>query len=187
MFNISSIISMSIVERSFVMAYKKFFIIVAFTSLIIFIGSCSKKDVTQGEPSFTVSDTDTSGEHEFTEEPVETEKISSDLQTVYFAFDSYALSNEARRTLKDNAEWLKKNPTAMIQIEGHCDERGTTEYNLALGERRANAASEYLKSLGIQKSRISIISYGEERPVDNGHDETAWAKNRRAEFVVLSK
>jgi peptidoglycan-associated lipoprotein len=82
---------------------------------------------------------------------------------------------------------LKQNGNARVQIEGHCDERGTTEYNLALGERRANAVREFLMKMGIPKSRIDTISYGKERPSDMGHDDAAWAKNRRAVFVITSK
>jgi peptidoglycan-associated lipoprotein len=80
-----------------------------------------------------------------------------------------------------------KHPTVKIQIEGHCDERGTNEYNLALGERRANSAKKYLISLGMPADQISTISYGEEKPLDPGHNEEAWAKNRRGHFIVLSK
>ncbi len=163
---------------------------VVLISIGLLFCACSKKDVTQGEPGFTVSDSDAEA---VSQEKADESSISleeskpSELNTIYFDFDSYALSPASRNTLKSSADWLKKNSSVRIQIEGHCDERGTTEYNLALGERRANAASDYLKSLGIDKSRISIISYGEERPVDTGHDEASWAKNRRAEFVVLSK
>jgi peptidoglycan-associated lipoprotein len=89
--------------------------------------------------------------------------------------------------LKESAALLKKNPKWKIQIEGHCDERGTVEYNLALGERRANSTKRYLVSLGITSDRISTISFGKERPLDPGHNEEAWAKNRRAHIVVLSK
>jgi len=109
-------------------------------------------------------------------------KISS-LETVLFNFDDFSLSEEARQIMARNAEWLKKY-NVVIQIEGHCDERGANEYNLALGEKRANAARDYLVALGIDAARLTIISYGEEIPVDPGHDDTAWAKNRRAEFIV---
>ena len=89
--------------------------------------------------------------------------------------------------LKENAELLKKYPKVKIQIEGHCDERGTNEYNLALGERRANSTKNYLVSLGISPDRISTISYGEEKPLDPGHNEEAWAKNRRAHTIITAK
>ncbi|MCX5867244.1 MAG: peptidoglycan-associated lipoprotein Pal [Proteobacteria bacterium] len=109
-------------------------------------------------------------------------KISA-LETVRFNFDDFSLSEEARQILAKNAEWLKKY-NVVIQIEGHCDERGANEYNLALGEKRAKTARDYLVALGIDTTRLTIISYGEEIPVDPGHDDTAWAKNRRAEFIV---
>jgi peptidoglycan-associated lipoprotein len=106
---------------------------------------------------------------------------------VHFDFDKYDIRREDEEILRENVAWLKKNPKMKIQIEGHCDERGTAEYNLALGERRANNTKMYLVSLGISSDRISAISYGEERPLDPGHNEEAWAKNRRAHIVVLSK
>lgn len=104
------------------------------------------------------------------------------LQKVYFAYDSFALSPQAQATLKDNAAKIKQAPGVMIQIEGHCDERGTQEYNLALGEKRALAVRDYLIQLGIAGNRLVTISYGEEDPAVLGHDEAAWSKNRRAEF-----
>jgi peptidoglycan-associated lipoprotein len=104
------------------------------------------------------------------------------LKTIYFDFDKYNLRDDAKRTLEGNAKVLMANPRARIVIEGHCDERGTTEYNLALGERRASTARDYLIRLGVAASQISIISYGEERPVSLGHDEDSWATNRRGEF-----
>ncbi|MCS6878609.1 MAG: peptidoglycan-associated lipoprotein Pal [Geminicoccaceae bacterium] len=103
---------------------------------------------------------------------------------VFFAFDSAALDDAARQTLERQAAWLKQYPAVSVTIEGHCDERGTREYNLALGERRAQAVKNYLVALGISPDRIRTISYGEERPADPGHDETAWALNRRAVTVV---
>jgi peptidoglycan-associated lipoprotein len=106
---------------------------------------------------------------------------------INFDFDKYDLKPRAREILADKAHFMKNYPTVKVLIEGHCDERGTNEYNLALGERRARAAMNYLISLGIDANRISIISYGEERPLDPGHNEEAWAKNRRAHFVITSK
>ncbi len=106
------------------------------------------------------------------------------VRDLHFEFDQYDLGTEARRTLEDLAQALKANPAFAIRIEGHADERGTTEYNLALGERRAQAAKDYLVSLGVPADRIETISYGEERPLDPGHDELAWALNRRAHFLV---
>ena len=103
---------------------------------------------------------------------------------VFFAFDKYNLTPEARYTLQQQAAWLAEHSGVNVIVEGHCDERGTREYNLALGERRANAAADYLMTLGVASNRISTISYGKERPVDPASNETAWAKNRRAVTVV---
>jgi len=108
----------------------------------------------------------------------------SALETVYFDFDKSDLRQDARNTLTKNAEILLKSKQATkIKIEGHCDERGSAEYNLALGERRAKSAMQYLVTLGVQPDRLSIISYGKEKPAVQGNNEDAWAKNRRAEFV----
>jgi peptidoglycan-associated lipoprotein len=112
---------------------------------------------------------------------------SSLIKDVHFGFDRYDLTPKSREILAQNAELLLKNPRVKIQIEGHCDERGTVEYNLALGERRANSTRQYLISLGVSADRISTISYGEEMPLDPRRNEEAWAKNRRAHFIVLSR
>ncbi len=109
------------------------------------------------------------------------------LKDIHFDFDEYDIRPGDAEILKENAALLKKFSNVKIQIEGHCDERGTIEYNLALGERRANNAKQYLISLGISPDRISTISYGKERPLDPGHNEEAWAKNRRAHPIILSK
>jgi peptidoglycan-associated lipoprotein len=106
------------------------------------------------------------------------------LAPVYFDFDQAVILESQRQALLQNAEWLKSNPQAKIRIEGHCDERGTSEYNLALGQKRAEAAKRFLEGLGISSQRMMTISYGEERPVAEGHTEEAWAKNRRDEFVL---
>ncbi len=103
---------------------------------------------------------------------------------IHFEFDSSTLTPEAQLTLKKKAEWLQNNPEAMSTIEGHCDERGTSEYNLALGDRRATSAKNFLVDLGISASRLTTISYGEERPIDPGQNEDAWAKNRRCHFTI---
>jgi peptidoglycan-associated lipoprotein len=109
------------------------------------------------------------------------------LKDIYFDFDKYDIRPGDAEILKANAALLMRQPTVKIQIEGHCDERGTTEYNLALGERRANSAKKYLISLGMSPDRISTISYGKEKPLDPGHHEEAWAKNRRGHCIILSK
>lgn len=106
---------------------------------------------------------------------------------VFFDYDSSDLDDSAQRTLQRQAEWMKMNPDVVVTLEGHCDERGTREYNLALGERRANSAKNYLVSLGINSSRLSIISYGKEYPEDPASNEIAWSKNRRAVTVVTNR
>ncbi|MDV2480249.1 MAG: peptidoglycan-associated lipoprotein Pal [bacterium] len=106
------------------------------------------------------------------------------MRKVLFEFDKSHLTSEARDTLEDNATWLRDHSGVKVRIEGHADERGSVEYNLALGERRAMRVRSYLISLGIDSSRIFTISFGEERPKARGHNERAWAKNRRAEFKV---
>jgi peptidoglycan-associated lipoprotein len=103
---------------------------------------------------------------------------------IHFAFDSAELTDTAKALLREKADWLKANPEKRIVIEGHCDERGTTEYNLALGERRAVAAKQYLEDLGISASRMTTVSYGEERPLDPAQNEAAYSMNRRAQFVL---
>ncbi|MBN2124471.1 MAG: peptidoglycan-associated lipoprotein Pal [Deltaproteobacteria bacterium] len=108
-------------------------------------------------------------------------------ENIYFDFDKSEIKPEARAILEKKAEWMRGNPQFSVRIEGHCDERGTNEYNLALGERRANAAKKFLEAMGISSSRVDTMSYGEERPADPGHNEAAWAKNRRDEFRLLQK
>ncbi len=106
------------------------------------------------------------------------------LKPVYFNFDDSGVSGEALQTIQENAEWLEQRPTVKVQVEGHTDERGTAEYNLALGERRAKAVRDALTRLGIAVDRISVISYGEEAPANLGTGEASWKENRRAEFVI---
>ena len=106
------------------------------------------------------------------------------LKDIGFNFDSAALSESARANLRANADWLKSNPSARVQIEGHCDERGSADYNMALGAKRAQAAQDYLATLGIAANRMSTVSYGEEIPACKEHNEDCWVKNRRARFVV---
>ncbi len=109
------------------------------------------------------------------------------LEDIHFDFDRYHIRSDVRVILEQNGRWLRENPRAKVQIEGHCDEQGTVEYNLALGEKRANSTRDYLISLGIEPHRLSTISYGEEKPLDPSHNEEAWAINRRAHFHKLSE
>lgn len=110
---------------------------------------------------------------------------SSTLSTIYFNYDAYTLEKNEKGKLLDNANFLSEHKQTQILIAGHCDERGATDYNLALGERRARSAFEYLTDLGISPNRLTPVSFGEERPADSGHNEEAWAMNRRAEFLQL--
>ena len=167
-----------------------------FAFLIASLWACSKKDVVQDEAlihpggdnaaaaASSVDSVPTTGGDSGAGEAG---LSATELKVIHFPYDSYVLTNEARSDLKANTTWLKSNKSSSIQIEGHCDERGTTEYNLALGEKRAVAVKNYLTKAGISKNRLSVISYGKERPIDQGHDESAWAKNRRAAFVILPK
>ena len=109
------------------------------------------------------------------------------LKRVHFDFDKYDLRSDAIRTLGDDASTMKQYAQFKVRIEGHCDERGTVEYNLALGDKRARATRDYLVSLGTPTQRLRIISYGKERPIEPGHNEDAWAANRRAELVFLAE
>jgi len=117
--------------------------------------------------------------------PVAVHETVAGLERVHFAYNEFTLEESARITLEQNAVFMRKNPALKVIIEGHCDERGSDEYNLALGERRAVAARNYLVSLGIASERLSIISYGEELPLVPEANEAAWAKNRRAEFKAV--
>ena len=111
-------------------------------------------------------------------------EAGKELKDVNFAFDSYEIDSIGKSVLQANANWLKANAGRRVQIEGHCDERGTNEYNMVLGANRARATQDYLRGLGIESNRMSTVSYGEELPLDPRHNEEAWAKNRRAHFNV---
>ena len=156
---------------------------------VAFVASCASKK--KGEGSTSVGET-TPGDR-ITEQNMGFDPAGSDsgtiqgLSTVYFDYDQASLTNSARKQLSDNASWIKSNTGTTIQIEGHCDERGSVEYNLALGERRAKAVKSYLVTLGIDGKRLSVISYGKEKPVVQGDTEAAYSKNRRANFVPLPK
>ena len=106
------------------------------------------------------------------------------MKTVYFEYNAFDLTPDARQTMASNASWLNKNPDTKVTVEGHCDSRGSTEYNLALGEKRARVVKQYLVSLGVDGGRLAVISYGEEQPMEYGEGERTFARNRRAEFTV---
>lgn len=146
------------------------------------LSGCSRKIVKPGSvgqgPSVPLSTA------QIAEQELQT--MQAELKIIYFDFDKYSLSPEAQSALQYNAELLKRVPQVQVTAEGHCDERGTAEYNLALGERRARSVMDFLVGLGISPQRIQTVSYGSECPVDPGHNEQAWAKNRRV-FLRVSK
>ena len=178
--------------------------------LIIFVGflapSCGKKEL-KSEPVMSEDEARRRAEEEarkreqerqaaIREEELKEEQLRTESERfqsaremfenedILFEFDSASLSVEAQEILRSKAEWLRENPRARVMIEGHCDERGTNEYNLALGDRRAFSAKSFLVDLGIADTRLTTISYGEERPLDSRSTEDAWAQNRRAHFVI---
>lgn len=120
---------------------------------------------------------------DYSEDMLTSDEIA-ELNTVQFDYDSAELSESAKQTLQQNASWLAKNNSTKVRVEGHCDERGTTEYNLALGERRARSTVDYLTALGVSQAQMEPVSFGEERPLVQGQDETAYSKNRRAAFTA---
>ncbi len=140
------------------------------------IKASTRVTVVRGEDRGKISQTDVQALQQAIEE--------GKIRPVFFGYDSAELSAEARQILEENSRWFRQYQGATIAVEGHCDERGTEEYNLALGDRRAQAATTYLIQLGIGSDRLESISYGEEQPFDPGHNEAAWANNRRAQFVV---
>jgi peptidoglycan-associated lipoprotein len=152
------------------------------------IAGCGGKKAADSQPPVEPSNggaTETVQDIPATNDPATSDQVEPmSLMDAYFDFDSYSLSSEAKSTLEANARELKRVTAGNVTIEGHCDERGTKAYNLALGEKRANAAKEFLVALGVSAGRINTVSYGKERPFDDGHDESAWAKNRRAHFVA---
>lgn len=109
------------------------------------------------------------------------------LQTIHFPYDSFTLDAEAKATLKSNAQIMKDHPNLRVQIEGHCDQRGGIQYNIALGEKRANAVRGYMEDMGVSEDKVTVISYGKERPIDPANTDEAYAKNRRANFVITSR
>ncbi len=112
-------------------------------------------------------------------------KAAAKLEPIYFDFDQWSIREDQKEIMLKNSQWLKVNPNAKLRLEGHCDERGTAEYNLALGQKRAEAAKAFLEALGISSQRLITISYGEERPLDPEHNEAAWAKNRRVDVLAI--
>ncbi len=184
---------------------KRFFVaLIVFTIAGFVLWGCSKSAIkqTSAEPPTVQAQAAKPGEspdqakkavmatpQQSTEQQSKKEAVAEggmEFSDVHFDFDKYDLKAGERVSLNKIADWLKKNGKYKVRIEGNCDERGTAEYNLALGNRRANAAMNYLVDLGIGKKRIKTVSYGKEKPLDPGHNEAAWAKNRRDHFVVIT-
>ena len=190
------------------MKYKNWaFLVLLLVVFVAFLApSCGKKEI-RSEPVMSEEEARRKAEEEarrremerqaaIKEEPLKGEGLTEEKERtrferdifenedILFEFDSAKLSDEAQQILRNKAEWLRENPRAQVLIEGHCDERGTNEYNLALGDRRAFSAKSFLVDLGIDESRLTTVSYGEERPLDPRSVEDAWTKNRRAHFVI---
>ncbi|TDJ04397.1 MAG: peptidoglycan-associated lipoprotein Pal [Deltaproteobacteria bacterium] len=158
-----------------------FFFIVTFLGL----SSCASKKTTATDEDVTTEGMDESMSLELNGDS--DSNTAGGLRTIYFDFDSAALRDDTRASLDENVSYLTENEDVEVQVEGHCDERGGVEYNLALGERRGKAVYDYLVAMGVDASRISTISYGKEKPVAFGHGEDAWSQNRRGNFVVTKK
>lgn len=152
-------------------------------AILLLAGGCSSKKGGVAEEAPPVAMEEPPPPPPPLEETAPPPPVELNLQTIYFDFDKYSLKPDAKNALSANAATLSSNREVTVLIEGHCDERGTVEYNLALGEKRASAARDYLVDLGIKADRVRTISYGEERPVDPGHTEAAWSVNRRADFI----
>jgi len=189
---------------------RKFWVVLALTLVVpalLFTASCAKKAVKEESMASQQAENEAAmkakaeaekakQEEMAKQQAMEEENLKKEAMTkqeameafvnedIHFDFDSSTLTPEAQEILKKKAQWLQNNPDKSVTIEGNCDERGTNEYNLALGDRRAASVKAFLVDLGISASRLTTISYGEERPLDPGHNEAAWAKNRRCHFVI---
>lgn len=159
-------------------------LLIALAIAVVLVPACAKKQVTpMEEPVEEVAPPPIVTPP--VEKPVVKEKpVEITLEDIFFDFDKYTISENYKQVLVKDAELLMANPAKKLLVEGHCDERGTIEYNMALGEKRAKAVVDFFKTYGIKADRVSWISYGEEKPFNMGHDESAWAKNRRAHLVL---
>jgi peptidoglycan-associated lipoprotein len=179
------------------MKLKLFGLISVFVVCVLLVGCGSSKEVTKGEaapirvaPIVRAEVPDVNAESSArkgtTESASELPSAATEmLRDIGFDFDKYAIRSADVPTLKSNSEWFKTNPGKKVRIEGYCDERGTVEYNLALGQKRADATKSYLINLGVDGKVLETVSYGKEKPLDPGHNEEAWAKNRRVRFEPL--
>ena len=147
------------------------------------IGVGCKKKPTETASMVPVTEAPVS-EAKAVEAPPHVAQMSANFQRVYFDFDKSALDDDSKSALSDNVKIMQEHPDVRIEIQGHADERGTTDYNLALGQRRAEAVTSYMKSQGVAASRIKVVSFGEEKPIDGSSNERAWSKNRRCEFQI---
>ncbi len=162
------------------------------SGLTLFVAaSCSRPKSTESEGGASAGGGSVSDQPVIADKTISSDPMGSDsgnitgLSSIYFEYDQARLTAEARKQLEQNAEWIKSNPKFTIQIEGHTDSRGSVEYNLSLGERRAKSVKAHLEGLGVESRRMTIISYGEEKPLLSGDSESDWAKNRRANFVPI--
>ena len=169
-------------------------LLIGLSAIALSLGACAKRTpppaaVTEPPPSTATTDANSTDPNSL--EVVELPALQADLvakagsDTVYFGTDEYSLDEATKVTLAAQARWLLANPSVRASIEGHCDERGTREYNQALGERRANATRDYLVAQGVPAARLQVTSWGKERPVATGSNEEAWAQNRRAVTVII--
>jgi peptidoglycan-associated lipoprotein len=173
-----------------VKSYLKFVAIGAMMSAVMFMTSgCAKKQCKPAE-EMGAKEAPTGSAESLESKPAEKSpfailegRTTGPMLPVYFDFDKSAIRKDQKSRIETNATYLKDNPNAMIEIQGNCDERGTNEYNMALGQRRANSAEKYLVNLGVAKTRLTTISFGKEKPLNFGHDELAWSQNRRDDFV----
>ncbi len=177
---------------------KKLLFVLVALSLILLFNSCGKKAAkvapAQGpvvekveEPMTQVEKPVLSEEEIFQQKSIEALNKDKTMKKINFDFDQYQIREDMKPILQDNADWMLKFSTVQILIEGHCDERGTIEYNIALGEKRAEAARNYIASLGVNAAKIKIVSYGKSKPLVQGVDEDSYFQNRRAEFVITKK
>lgn len=168
------------------MSFKKWFGLAVLVCGVSLVG-CSKKTDVKPDEGVNAGDVSSSGTDAGTQGNDSDSGNAMGLQTINFPYDSFEIVGENRERLKNNIGIMKDNPTVNVQIEGHCDERGGIQYNLALGEKRANAIAQQMQAGGVAKSRVATISMGKEKPVAMGSGEDVWAKNRRGNFVVTSK
>ncbi len=177
---------------------KKFLVIVLALSVMLLLSACSKKAAqvepmqgpaveTVDEPVAQVEKPVLSEEELFQQKSLEELNKDQILKMIHFDFDKYSIREDMKSVMQANADWLLKFPSVEVLVEGHCDERGTIEYNIALGEKRAEAARNYLVSLGLNAAKVKIISYGKSKPLVTGVDEATYFQNRRAEFVITKK